>query len=48
MKKLIIDCSKPVGHPERETIADVPEQEAAAMIAAFQAEQAEAAEPVEE
>lgn len=34
MKKLVVDCSKPIGHPEREQVIDIPEYEKALLLAA--------------
>lgn len=29
MKQLIVDCSKPIGHPEREKFRDLPKSDIA-------------------
>jgi len=41
MKKIVIDCSKPEGDPDRIKEIPLTEEEIAAMVAAFEAEQAE-------
>ncbi|MBX4215700.1 hypothetical protein KW797_02010 [Candidatus Parcubacteria bacterium] len=35
MKKVVVDCSKPLGNPEREKLVDVAPEEKASMEAAW-------------